>query len=172
MSSDSSDDEGDHILGGLLDSVNAVLTQVDGLLRDLITTLTRPLTVTGRRVWETVRTPWELRERGQQRLPADTYTRVAPTSPSPAARPVSPTLPSSAARPPAGYRDTEQRRRDRRRRPVVTPRAPRTVRIRGSPSEYEPEDWEGDNYDYVGLRGGVLKEDAEDRKKKLAELRF
>ena len=163
MSSDSSDDEGDHILGGLLDSVNAVITQVDGLLRGLITTLARPLTVTGRRVWETVRTPWEMRERGQQRLPADTYTR----------EPVSPALPSSAARPPAGYRDTERRRRNRRRRPIVTPRAPRAVRIRGSPSEYEPEDWQGDDYDYVGLRGTILKKDADDRKKKkLSDLRF
>ena len=162
MSSDSSDDEGDHILGGLLDSVNAVLTQVDGLLRDLITTLTRPLTVTGQRVWETVRTPWELRERGRARLPADTYTGER----------VSPALPSSAARPPAGYRDTEQRRRDRRRRPIVTPVRQSRTRIRDSPSDYRPEDWENDDYDYAGLRAGVLKEDAEGRKKKLADLRF
>lgn len=159
MSSDSSDDEDDHILGGLLDSVNAVLTQVDGLLRDLITTLTRPLTVTGQRMWETVRTPWELRGRRRQ-LPADTYTDVSPA------------LPSSAVRPPAGYRDTEQRRRDRRRRPIVTPVRRSRPRMRNSPSDYRSEDWENDNYDYVGLRAGVLKRDEEDRKKRLAELRF
>ena len=166
MSSDSSDDERDHILGGLLDSVNAVLTQVDGLLRNLITTLTRPLTVTGQRMWETVRTPWELRERGR-RLPADTYTDVSPA------------LPSSAARPPAGYRDTEQRRRSRSRsrsrntrRPVATPERARMPRIRESPSAYETEDWKEDSYDYVGRRARVLKGDADDRKKRLAELRF
>ena len=159
MSRDSRDDEGDHMLGALLDTVNAALTQVNGFLRDLVTTITMPLTVTGQRLWETVRTPWELRERGR-RLPADTYTGVSPA------------LPSSAARPPAGYRDTGERRNGSSIRLPVTPQARSRGLLRSSPSEYETDDWEDDDYDYVGRRQDILKRDAEDRKKKLADLRF
>ena len=167
-----SEDEG-HPLEGILDIVQEGVERVNGILSELWGRLTAPVA----RTWETVRTPWELRMRGQQPLPSGTYR--------------DPPSPSVTDRPPRGLRDTVERRRQRRR-----PRSARRLRL-ASPERQPVEpfvnspsmfDGPGDDRDPTGelyIRSQSRRDELErqadvrreqmgrrQRKGRLANLRF